>query len=276
MFNRSYHFIPADKPKLFDRIASLRADCIVFDLEDAVAADAKEAALRNLSDWLSNQTGSRSYYIRLNGFNTDWAFKEKALLAKFPWLSVVLPKLTSVEDLKESFDFYDLSGRSTIGLIEDATALFSMEKLLQANLLSGIGLGLEDFLSDSIYQAAQCTDLVITIRSKVALAAMSRGIEAIDTISLDFSEEAKALKLDCDNARSAGMTGKFSIHPCQIDTINECFKPQVDLISQAKLHQHWLEATSTASSGYFKKGNEIFSPPKIRKLKKVLDWLNSK
>lgn len=273
MLNRSYHFVPADKSKLFDRVASLGADCIVFDLEDAVAAQAKEDAVRNLSDWLDNQTGPQAYYVRLNGHHSDWALKEKKLLAEFPWLSVVLPKLSTLEDLKNAFHFYGLSDRVVIGLIEDAEVLLGVEELLEADMLSGLGLGLEDFLSDSIYQATQCADLVQTLRSRVALAAMAHGIEAIDTISLDFSEEAGVLRQDCENARSAGMSGKFSIHPRQIQTINHCFAPDSDLIEKARANQQWLETASSNDSGYFKKDGVVFSPPTIKKLKKVLEWL---
>jgi hypothetical protein len=52
MFDRSYHFIPANRPKLFDRSGSLGADVYVFDLEDAVSRDEKPAALAALEEWV--------------------------------------------------------------------------------------------------------------------------------------------------------------------------------------------------------------------------------
>jgi len=272
----SYHFIPADKPKLFERISTLDADCIIFDLEDAVAAEAKLDAVHHLSDWLSTQTKADGYYVRLNGHHSEWAIKEKELLSAFPWLFVVLPKLTTVAELRGAFEFYGLTDRAVIGLIEDASALLAIHELLQSGLLTGLGLGLEDFLSDSIYQAGQCADLVQSVRSRVALAAMACGLEAIDTISLDFSEEAETLQQDCLNARSAGMTAKFSIHPRQIKRINQCFAPEPDLIEKAKANQQWLETASSNTSGYFKKDNIVFSPPTIKKLKRILEWLTRK
>jgi citrate lyase subunit beta/citryl-CoA lyase/(S)-citramalyl-CoA lyase len=197
---------------------------------------------------------------------------EKILLAAFPQVSVILPKLTTPDDLGNAIEFYGIEGRNVVGLIEDAAALEGLEELLKTGLLAGLGLGLEDFLSDSIFRTDQCEQLLQHIRSRIALAAMSYGVIAIDTISFDFSEGAEALRKDSENARSAGMTAKFSIHPNQVRVINECFAPDTDLLEQAKDHQDLLETIQPDAKGYFKVDEEIFSPPKIKKLKKILEW----
>jgi len=274
MMPTSYHFIPANKPKLFERLPQIGADCYVFDLEDAVPAQDKEAALQSLSGWLSDQPSNDSWYVRLNGHESEWSAKEREFLAAFPWLSVVLPKLSTSNGLEQAVKYYGLAGRKVVGLIEDATALRQLDAILQTKRLSAIGLGLEDFLSDSIYTPDQVADLVQQVRTQLALAAMAHGIEAIDTLSLDFSEKGASLMQEAIQARSAGMTAKFSIHPNQVGIIHQCFSADAGLVDQAKRHQAWLESAPVDASGYFKKDGVVFSPPKIKKLRRVVEWLS--
>jgi len=272
MFNRSYHFIPADKPHLFERLEQIGADCYVFDLEDAVSSEAKDGAVRALQDWLAQQAPDASWFLRVNGYEAALAGQEQGLLAAFPWLSVVLPKLTSAAALERSFAYYGLSGRRVIGLVEDARALTALDELLQPELLSALGLGLEDFLCGSVYETSQLDSMVQTIRSRIALAAMSHGIEAIDTVSLDFSKEGEQLRREGEHALAAGMTAKFSIHPNQVGIIHECFMPPPEMLKRAGEHRDWL-TDAALDAGYFKQRGEVFSPPKVKKLKRVLKYM---
>lgn len=269
MHRRSYHFIPANKPKLFERLEQIGADAYIFDLEDAVADTSKEDALEALSTWLAEQGADDSLYVRLNGVESRIAAKERDLLEASPWLSVVLPKLSTASELERSVAYYGLSDRAVIGLVEDASALHSLNKILETGRLSAVGLGLEDFLSTSIYTQAQVADLVCQIRSGIALTAAAYEVAAIDTISLDYTEEGKLMEREALAARSAGMTAKFSIHPNQVRIIHECFAPDDALIEQALRHRTWLEQTST-DVGYMNRNGEVFSPPKINKLKTIL------
>lgn len=273
MINRSYHFIPANKPQLFARIPQLGADAYVFDLEDAVPGESKADAVQQLRAWLNATSVEKCYYVRLNGHTSAYAGLEKSLLNEFPGLSVVLPKVESVEGLAAATEFYELEDRCVLGLMESATGLGEIDLILKSGLLTAVGLGLEDFLCESIYEGSQIPVLVQSVRSSIALAAMRFGVEAIDTISLDFSKEGEALLSDALQARSSGMTGKFSIHPNQIQKINECFGPSEALLQQALTHKDLISQASS-ESGYFKVGDEIFSPPKIKKLKRVLQYVN--
>ncbi len=108
MFKRSYHFIPANKPKLFDRLATLGADAYIFDLEDAVAESEKDAAISTLQTWLPSQPRMDSLYVRVNGHRHALAALEKKLISSFPGLGIVLPKVESRRELEDACNFYGL------------------------------------------------------------------------------------------------------------------------------------------------------------------------
>ena len=70
---RSVLYIPGSKDRALDKARSLPADAIIFDLEDAVAPDAKDAARGLLRDELDKGGyGARIKLVRVNGFGTRW------------------------------------------------------------------------------------------------------------------------------------------------------------------------------------------------------------
>jgi citrate lyase subunit beta/citryl-CoA lyase len=268
MFDRSYHFIPANRPKLFDRSGSLGADVYVFDLEDAVSRDEKPAALAALEEWVGQQQNFDKIFVRVNGREDPLAEAERAFLLKYPELGIVLPKVSSAAALSQSVEYYQLNAsRRIIGLIEDAAGLQALSEILQLEVLQAVGLGLEDFLSDSIFDTSQLEKLVDHIRAEIALASMACGIDAIDTISMDLTG-GEQLKRDISNARSAGFNGKFSIHPSQIIAINEGFCPSSKILEKASTIFETLNSTDL-ESGYLRIAGEIISPPKLKKLQTI-------
>lgn len=54
MNSRSYLFVPGDRPERFAKALASGADVVIFDLEDAVALAAKDAAREALGAWLEN------------------------------------------------------------------------------------------------------------------------------------------------------------------------------------------------------------------------------
>jgi len=268
MFDRSYHFIPANRPKLFDRTASLGADVYVFDLEDAVSRAEKSAAITALDQWLDQQQDFEKYFVRVNGCDDPLAEAERTFIEKYPQLGVVLPKVTSAKALTKSVDYYRFDrSRRIIGLIEDAAGLNALHAILELKVLLAVGLGLEDFLSHSIFETSQLEKLVDHIRSEIALAALASGINAIDTISMDIAG-GEQLRSDVCNARSAGFNGKFSIHPIQIGPINRGFSPSEAILSKATSISEIFNSTDL-ESGYLTIAGEIISPPKLKKLQTI-------
>ena len=70
---RSALYIPGSKPRALDKARGLTCDVILFDLEDAVAPDAKIEARSTLHDALAQGGyGGRLKLVRINGLDTDW------------------------------------------------------------------------------------------------------------------------------------------------------------------------------------------------------------
>ena len=70
---RSVLYMPAANERALDKAKGIPADALIFDLEDAVAPDAKPDARRNaVAAALSGEYGNKEITIRCNGLDTQW------------------------------------------------------------------------------------------------------------------------------------------------------------------------------------------------------------
>ena len=70
---RSVLYMPGANERALEKAKGLAADAIIFDLEDAVAPDAKaEARDRVCAAAASGEYGRRELTIRVNGLDTEW------------------------------------------------------------------------------------------------------------------------------------------------------------------------------------------------------------
>ena len=70
---RSVLYMPGANTRALDKARSLKADAIIFDLEDAVAVSEKITARENVAQALKEAGyGKRSLIVRINGLGTDW------------------------------------------------------------------------------------------------------------------------------------------------------------------------------------------------------------
>ena len=99
---RSVLYMPAANERALEKAKSIPADAIIFDLEDAVAPDAKEAARANaVAAASSGEYGNRELTIRCNGLDTPWGADDLADAATSSAAAVVIPKVTSADHLDE-------------------------------------------------------------------------------------------------------------------------------------------------------------------------------
>ena len=71
------------------------------------------------------------------------------------------------------------------------------------------------------------------VRSLTLLGAHAAGVEAVDTLYVDF-KDPEGLRASCRAARAEGFSGRVAIHPAQVDIINECFAPSPEEIAFAE------------------------------------------
>src|SRR5690348_13263155 len=80
---RSVLYMPGSNPRALEKARGLPADGLIFDLEDAVAPDAKESARATIASALAaGGYGARERILRTNGLATPWGHGDLVAAAK--------------------------------------------------------------------------------------------------------------------------------------------------------------------------------------------------
>src|SRR5260370_21567694 len=99
---RSVLYIPASNPRAFEKARTLPADALIFDLEDAVAPEAKEGARAIVAAALAptgqarglkahGGYGARELILRVNPLDGPWGHGDLRVAATLPIDAVLLP-----------------------------------------------------------------------------------------------------------------------------------------------------------------------------------------
>src|SRR5262245_30368772 len=108
---RSALFMPASNARALDRARTLPADVVIFDLEDAVAPDAKAAArAMAVAAAASGGYGRREVVIRVNGIDTPWGRDDLAAAARSSAAAVLLPKVEAPAAVASAFEVLSAHG----------------------------------------------------------------------------------------------------------------------------------------------------------------------
>ena len=97
---RSVLYIPGSKERALEKAKTLPVDAIIFDLEDAVAADEKPNARSTLAESLrAGGYGDRFKIVRINALDTEWGAEDVAAMVGVGADAILLPKVGSAADL---------------------------------------------------------------------------------------------------------------------------------------------------------------------------------
>jgi citrate lyase subunit beta / citryl-CoA lyase len=197
---------------------------------------------------------------------------------------ILLPKCEGPRDVETASNFIaaiaaKVGIRSeSIGILavatETAAAPFALGDYHKAVLprLWGLTWGAED-LSSAIGAATnksldgQWAFTYRMVRSQCLLAAKASGVQCIETLYVDY-KDAEGLRASCVEARREGFTGRFAIHPAQVDSINEGFMPSAAEVEHAGRIIAAFEAAG--DSGTVGLDGQMLDIPHLNQAKNVL------
>ncbi len=108
---RSVLYMPAANERALEKAQTIPADAIIFDLEDAVAPDAKpDARAKAVAAVQSGLYGGRELTIRCNGLDTEWGTADLAAAGAAGPSAVVIPKVDTVEAVEAVAAQLDAAG----------------------------------------------------------------------------------------------------------------------------------------------------------------------
>ena len=246
--SRSFLFVPGDSEKKLTKAADCDADALILDLEDSVAASERARAREQIAAFLAEPVRA-DCWVRVNPLDSDDIRDDlEAIVCAAPH-GIVLPKACGASDIARldalldacEAESGDCAGVTRVLPIatETPAALFRLHEYADcSSRLYGLTWGAEDLsaalgASASRDGAGRWLPPYEMARSLCLMAAAAAGLAAIDTVYTDF-RDTHGLQEYAHAARRDGFTGMLAIHPAQIETINDAFRPSADEIARAR------------------------------------------
>ena len=301
---RSELVVPGATPALFEKGLRSAADVVILDLEDAVAADDKASARKNVAtalnelDWRRKTVG-----VRVNGLDTPYMYRDVIdLVESCPRLDLlVIPKVGVAADVY-ALDMLvtqieqALAREKRIGfeiLIETALGLANAEAIAQAsNRLEAMVFGAGDLaaslgvrttaigglhpdygvLSDAGVTGKRVfhqTDPWHAAQTRMLVACRACGLRPIDGVYGDI-KDAAGFAAASKRAAMLGFDGKWVIHPTQIAPVNEIFTPAAEEVERARRIVQAMEDAAREGRGAVQIDGRLVDVANIRMAENLL------
>ena len=277
---RSLVFVPGNRANMLERALGFGADIVMVDLEDSVPPGEKAAACELAVEWVPRLAAAgRRVMVRVNSLDTGLAADELAAVVGPDLAGISIGKGNTSWDLEqvdrlltplEAGAGMAAGSIKVVPWIETAMAIVHVYEMAQASQrIVGIAFGAEDYTNDMGVIRNDFGEECYYARSAVAVAARAAGVGALDGPFVGF-RDPDGLRQDAGTARQMGYTGKFAIHPAQIDIINETFSPNPDDVAYARrVVAAWDEAEA-AGRGSLSIDGRMVDVPVVKRAQNLL------
>lgn len=232
---RTMIFLNAQRAALVQDAFVFQPDCVIFDLEDAVAESEKDSARIQLYNTLREvDYGNVERWVRINALDTDLFPEDIRAAVAGGAEGIRLPKTETVEDVelveglieKAEKEFGREVGSTMImAALESPLAIINAFDIARSsNRMMGMALSAGDFTRTMQSKRTDEGHELFVARSHLLMAARAAGIMAFDTVYTDVDNE-EAFKKEAKFIVDLGFDGKSLISPKQIGPVHQAFTP---------------------------------------------------
>ncbi len=238
---RSCLYMPGANAKALEKAKSLPADVVIFDLEDAVAPEAKADARTAVASAIAaGGYGKREIVVRINGLTTPWAGDDLAAAVAAKPDAILVPKINTAADVAAADAALTKAGASPDmalwAMIESPRAILEIHAIAQAasaTRMTTFVMGTNDLAKEMRCQQTPDRAPFLVALSLSVMAARAYGLTVIDGVYNDIPNR-EGFEAICRQGLALGFDGKTLIHPSQIDLCNAVFAPPPEEIAYAQ------------------------------------------
>lgn len=239
-------YVPADRPDRVAKALASGADGVIVDLEDAVAPSSKDAGRTTLSSLpdLIRTAPALQVQVRINPVGTPWHEADVAALGELPvTIGARVPKAERIDDVLRLAE--RLPGRDLHLLIESAIGVERAFEMASQQGVATLGLGEADLKAD----LSVTSDGLGWVRGRVVNAARAAGLPSPLMSAYTHVRDLDGLAASCRDGRAHGFLGRSAIHPGQLATIREAFRPTAEEVARARTVLDRIEGSVAAGVG---------------------------
>jgi citrate lyase subunit beta/citryl-CoA lyase len=233
--------MPGSNARALEKAKTLAADVVIFDLEDAVAPEAKASAREQVMAAVTGGGyGQRELVVRINGLDTPWGREDLARAAAAAPDAILVPKVSSAAQLAEVGRALASAPErvSVWAMIETTLGILNLREIAgaardPATRLTCFVLGTNDLVKETRAELDENRTAALYWLSAAVTAARAHGIDVLDGVYNSF-KDIEGFRRECIQGRRLGMDGKTLIHPDQIAPANEIFSPAAAEVEWAR------------------------------------------
>ncbi|MFC9454354.1 HpcH/HpaI aldolase/citrate lyase family protein [Streptomyces sp. NPDC056983] len=280
-------YVPGDDDRKLAKADASGADSVVLDLEDSVAEQNRPSARTKVRRFLADRPPASRHYqlwVRVNALD-DAALTDLAAVVGGAPDGIVLPKVNGPDDVRRLEHMLDAlevrdgvePGRTKICAVatETPAAVLRLHEYSTTSLtrLVALNWGAEDLsaaigASTNLDSSGQWALTYRWARSAVLLAAKAAGVQAIETVHVNY-RDTDGLRATSRSAAQEGFTGRAAIHPAQVGPINEDFAPSSE---DVRLAEKIVSAFESNADGIGTVGidGQMFDIPHLKRARNIL------
>ena len=227
---RSVLYMPGANTRALEKARTLPADVLIFDLEDAVAPEAKDTARANVVLAAESKAyGKREIAIRCNGLGTPWAEADIEAIAGSGADAILVPKVESASQVTHVVSLLDTAGAppemAVWAMMETPKGILRAEEVAGAHPRLGLFvMGTNDLVKDMRARHTPMRLPMVTALGIGMLAARAHDLTILDGVYNDI-KDVEGFRAVCQQGLELGFDGKTLIHPSQVEPCNEIFAP---------------------------------------------------
>jgi citrate lyase subunit beta / citryl-CoA lyase len=231
---RTYLFVPGNRPDRFGKALDSGADAVVLDLEDAVAAGAKDAAREAVRTWAESAAPAERarVVVRTNDLGSPHAAADLDTVVTAGLPAVMLPKTESADDIAAVRSA--APGVVVLALVESARGVAAAEEIAAAPGVVRLVFGTLDYALDLDLELDDAHDGLSYAAGRMAVASRCAGLATpVGGVTPQLGDEARLLA-DLAWSRRHGFGAKLCIHPAQVAAIHTALAPTAQAVELAR------------------------------------------
>ncbi len=282
---RSIIFVPGNRANMLDRARTFAADVVMVDLEDSVPPGEKTTARDMAREWVPTlrREGQR-VIVRVNSLDTGLTRQELEAVVSPDLYGISLGKVESTWNIRDVDRMLnaieppagvELGSTKIVAWVETAAALVDARDIGAASpRVIALAFGAEDFTNDMGIERTDTGEEVQVPRSLVPVAARAANVASLDSPFVRF-QDPDELRADAKRSRQMGYTGKFAIHPAQLDIINETFSPSPDEVTYARRIMEAWEMAEAEGRGSLALDGRMVDVPVVKRAENLLAFADA-
>ncbi len=287
LVRRSKLFVPVNRENFVAKAWTRGADCIILDLEDAVAPADKASARKLVKDVIPVvKKGGAEVQVRINR-----EFEAEDLDAILvPGLDgVMIPKAETAEGIQRIDQmvtrlekergfpagkvYFDLIVETALGIVDIDKVARSSPRIVQMNIGQGdlsIDMGFPRFMDLNFEQYFYAENKLLYAARAANVQACGLGAQDnVDFTSVSMGEEA--MFKACLHAQLMGYLGSLIIHPGWVAAVNEGFKPAKADLEMARKVKAALDEAYAQGKGSVTVDGRMYDVANMKHVKYILE-----